>query len=69
MRKIIAYISLFICSGSLFAQDTQFSQYFSASLFLNPAFAGVYNDPSLHMNHKRQLQGVDVTTELTPHES
>ena len=65
MRKIVLYISLLLISKSVISQDTQFSQYFSASLFLNPAFAGVYNDPSLHMNHKRQLQGVDVLNELT----
>ena len=65
MKKVISTISLLLLLKCLLAQDTQFSQYFSASLFLNPAFAGVYNDPSLHMNHKRQLQGVDVLNELT----
>ncbi len=65
MRKLIAYILTLLVSGAAISQDTQFSQYFSASLFLNPAFAGVYNDPSLHMNHKRQIQNVDVINELT----
>ncbi|MEP1095344.1 MAG: PorP/SprF family type IX secretion system membrane protein [Cyclobacteriaceae bacterium] len=65
MKKIGFYISILLLCNAVQAQDTQFSQYFSASLFLNPAFAGVYNDPSLHMNHKRQVQGVDVINELT----
>ncbi|MEQ9403314.1 MAG: PorP/SprF family type IX secretion system membrane protein [Cyclobacteriaceae bacterium] len=66
MKKLVTYIVCFW--GSVFlvkSQDTQFSQYFSASLFLNPAFAGVYNDPSLHMNHRRQVQSADVVNELT----
>ncbi len=55
MKKFVI-LSLIVFSGyALQAQDQQFSQYFSASLFLNPAFAGVYNFPSAHMNHKRQL--------------
>lgn len=65
MRKLLLYISICLNSVFLLGQDTQFSQYYSASLFLNPAFAGVYNDPSLHMNHKRQVQSVDVISELT----
>ncbi len=65
MRRIGLYILTLLMLKTVEAQDLQFSQYFSASLFLNPAFAGVYNDPSLHMNHKRQLQGVDVLNELT----
>lgn len=47
------------------AQDGQFSQYYAASLYLNPAFNGIYNNPSIHMNAKRQLQSVDVVNELT----
>ena len=65
MRKLKAYILFFMIACFGYSQDTQFSQYFSASLFLNPAFAGVYNFPSVHMNHKRQLQSVDVINELT----
>lgn len=66
MNKVFAYIAVFtILPFFAKSQDTQFSQYFSASLFLNPAFAGVYNDPSLHMNYKKQLQTLDIFTELT----
>ena len=65
MKKIGIYISILLLFRVAQAQDTQFSQYFSASLFLNPAFAGVYNEPALHMNHKRQVQSVDVINELT----
>ena len=63
MKKFTT-ILLFFCSAYGLAQDAQFSQYYAASLYLNPAFSGIYNAPSLHMNHKRQVQSVDVINEL-----
>ncbi len=63
--KKITIILLLILSAKANGQDAQFSQYYAASLYLNPAFSGIYNDPSLHMNHKRQLQSVDIINELT----
>lgn len=66
MRKIISLICLNLMIV-LFsnAQEAQFSQFYAASLFLNPAFSGIYNEPSLHMNHKRSLQQLPVVNELT----
>ena len=64
MKKIIT-ILLLIVTAKVVGQDAQFSQYYAASLYLNPAFSGIYNDPSVHMNHKRQLQSVDIVNELT----
>lgn len=66
MRKIITYI-VFTLALPFFGsgQDTQFSQYFSASLFLNPAFSGVYNEPSLQLNYKKQTQTLQIFTELS----
>lgn len=63
--KKLATISSLIIAFSIKAQDAQFSQYYAASLYLNPAFSGIYNDPSLHMNHKRQIQSADLVNELT----
>lgn len=64
MSKAISTI-LIIISITASAQEVQFSQYYAASLYLNPAFGGVYNDPSLHFNHKRQLQNPEIINELT----
>src|SRR5688572_33466757 len=40
-------LSIVVCfiplSGTLFAQDPQFSQFYAAPLYLNPAFAGSTN--------------------------
>ena len=63
--KRIATILFLISSMLLNGQEAQFSQYYAASLYLNPGFSGIYNDASIHMNHKRQLQSVDVINELT----
>ncbi len=42
---------------SLRAQETQFSQYYTASLYLNPAFAGVYGSPNFSLNYRQQQPG------------
>lgn len=64
MKKVLTIALLVGCFATK-AQEAQFSQYYAASLYLNPGFSGVYNEPVLHMNHKRQLQNVDVINELT----
>ena len=65
MKKITTAISIILLTGSLLAQEAQFSQYYAASLYLNPGFNGIYNDASVHMNHKRQLQTGEIINELT----
>lgn len=64
MRKT-ATILLLISALFLNGQEVQFSQYYAASLYLNPGFNGIYNDMSVHMNHKRQLQTGEIVDELT----
>ena len=65
MKRILPFILLSLVTWTLKAQDTQFSQYFSASLYLNPGFAGVYNDPALFFNHKTQVPATEQQLELT----
>lgn len=64
MRKI-ATILLILSLFRVAAQEAQFSQYYSASLYLNPGFNGIYTQNSVHINHKRQLQSGDLINELT----
>jgi type IX secretion system PorP/SprF family membrane protein len=40
MRKLVSYIFVFIACFNAYGQDMQFSQYFQAPMYLNPAFAG-----------------------------
>lgn len=65
MRKVLIYILPLLLFVDLQAQETQFSQFFSASLFLNPGFAGVYNDPTFALNHKRQPLNTEIINEIT----
>jgi type IX secretion system PorP/SprF family membrane protein len=48
-RLVTAILTLFICTAG-YSQKHIFSQYYKASLFLNPAFAGIYNAPQLNSN-------------------
>ena len=64
MKKLLT-ISCVVLSGLLIGQEAQFSQYYAASLYLNPGFNGIYNETSLHLNHKRQIQSAEIVNELT----
>lgn len=50
MKKLVTAILLSIICISASAQRYEFSQHYKASLFLNPAFAGIYNSPQLNTN-------------------
>ncbi len=52
---IISILILFFVFGKLHAQDPAFSQYYSASLFLNPALAGGEDDISLSLNQRSNM--------------
>jgi type IX secretion system PorP/SprF family membrane protein len=65
MKKVAHIVLLVLIASVAHAQNSQFSQYFAASLYLNPAFNGIYNNPSIHMNHKRQAQDAEAINELT----
>lgn len=65
MKAITTTILLLFVTIMSFGQEAQFSQYYAASLYLNPGFNGIYNDMSVHMNHKRQLQTGEIVNELT----
>jgi type IX secretion system PorP/SprF family membrane protein len=52
MRKIC--FVLILCSAKVFAQDPQFSQYYAAPLYLNPAFTGTSEDHRFIANYRNQ---------------
>ena len=43
------------------AQDVQFSQFYAAPLYINPAFAGSDHTPRLVLNYRRQWSGLDAS--------
>lgn len=57
--KIILIILILSQSFVGTTQDTQYSQYYSNPLYLNPAFAGNNVCPVLRMNYRNQWPGVD----------
>lgn len=55
MRKVTLILSVCVlCAVSALAQDPQFSQYYQAPLYLNPAFAGITPQQRLTFNHRIQ---------------
>ncbi|SNT07472.1 type IX secretion system membrane protein, PorP/SprF family [Ekhidna lutea] len=58
MRYIIT-IALFFGMRVVIAQDGQFSQFFSTSIHLNPAFASFESAPTLKVNHKSAQETKD----------
>ena len=55
MHRTIVYLLLvWGASGSLFAQDAVFSQFYASPLQLNPAFTGVSAAPRITLNYRSQ---------------
>jgi type IX secretion system PorP/SprF family membrane protein len=54
MKKIVyIFVLLAVCS-SAFSQDTQFSQFYAAPMYHNPAFTGSGYAPRLVLNYRNQ---------------
>lgn len=58
MKKLITSILLLCVAGSVLAQDPQFSQYYAAPLFTNPAFAGAGDCYRAGFNARSQWAGL-----------
>lgn len=49
---------MIIVGGKGYAQDATFSQYYSSSLYLNPAFAGIEKDVTFSSNYRSQWRSI-----------
>ena len=49
---------MLVSLGQVFAQDAQFSQYYSSSLYLNPALAGSEPDATFSSNYRQQWRSI-----------
>ncbi len=65
LLRTISLILLFIGTLKVNAQELQFSQFFSSSLYLNPAFSAIYVDPSLFVNYRRPLDNGIIYNETS----
>lgn len=61
MRKAAHILIIQLLSlGALQAQDPVFSQFYTSSLYLNPAMAGLEEDLMIGMNYRSQWTGVNL---------
>jgi type IX secretion system PorP/SprF family membrane protein len=58
MRKLYNFILFFLVVLTSAAQDPQFSQYFSAPLYLNPAFTGTTQSHRFISNYRNQWPSI-----------
>src|SRR5258708_11778320 len=61
MYKLVssALLILLVC-GTVTAQDPQFSQFYAAPLYLNPAFAGATGQARIGANYRNQWPAIDA---------
>ncbi len=59
-RLLIFFIFLVTAGGELMAQDPQFSQFYAAPLYLNPAFAGSSQYTRAGLNYRNQWPSIEA---------
>lgn len=64
-KKLISTILFLAMAIAGYCQDAPFSQYYTSSLFLNPAFAGIPRNLQASINHKRQFQTDGIKNEVS----
>lgn len=61
MRKLLFILALnTLATDIIFAQDPVFSQFYTSSLYLNPALAGLEKDVVFGMNYRSQWAAVNL---------
>lgn len=59
MKKILFLLVVILLTQKVNAQDVQFSQFYAAPLFLNPAFTGASELTRVGVNYRNQWPGLD----------
>jgi type IX secretion system PorP/SprF family membrane protein len=61
MKNLIIILAFSFCViGNIQSQDPVFSQFYTSSLYLNPALSGLEKDIVLSMNYRSQWAGVNL---------
>ena len=61
MNKYFGLVALLFGCNLTNAQDVQFTQFYAAPLYLNPAFAGANNCPRVALNYRNQWPALSGT--------
>jgi type IX secretion system PorP/SprF family membrane protein len=56
----VVMLFMLVAANVVTAQDPQFSQFYAAPLYLNPAFAGSTQQGRVGMNYRNQWPGIDA---------
>ncbi len=67
--KVIILLILLLSYGQLHGQETQFSQFFASSAYLNPGFVGLESNTSLSVNYKSAVSENDGSLKELTHAS
>ena len=65
MRKIYSILLILLVVVEVSAQDPQFSQFYAAPLYLNPAFAGSTEYTRVGLNYRNQWPSIDANFSTT----
>ena len=63
LKSFLLSFTLVLLGNNAYGQDPAFSQFYSNPLYLNPAFAGAYNNgcPTTNLNYRDQWPGIGRT--------
>ena len=63
VRRVLCFCFIAFCLNNLSAQDPQFSQYYAAPMYLNPAMVGLNQKGSIGLNYRNQWPNIDANFE------
>ncbi|MEY4865383.1 MAG: hypothetical protein RLZZ114_812, partial [Bacteroidota bacterium] len=58
LKRLIVLVITGVSAFQAWAQDPHFSQFYANPIYLNPAFAGVAQCPTVHANYRNQYPGM-----------
>lgn len=63
LKQVLCFCVVLLIGNKLVAQDPQFSQYYAAPLYLNPALVGIHQKGSFGVNYRNQWPNIEAQFE------